>query len=153
VANDDDLAAAIEAASGRHVVHRDTLGEMVCALVAVERKLNMMLMGQASYWTNRYARGWGGDRLYLLGERSSEGALDLSRPGVVWVTAWDTEKDRQEFAGMLRRSRGSRPGFSVVEDGRVAVVVFGACGGVDPEAVLRTARFQQDGRPWLRNAR
>lgn len=145
---EEDLVGWIRAASGRELVHRDTLGEMVCAILAVERKLNPALMGNPGYWTNRYARGWGGDRLFLLGARREDGEVDLANPGVVWVTMWDTEADRREFEERVRRTRGGRPGFDAAGEGRVAVFTFGACGGVQPAEVAARLRFEKDGRAW-----
>jgi hypothetical protein len=152
VANDDDLVQRLERDTGRQVLHRDTLGEMICAIVAAERGLKAELMGNPGYWTNKFAKGWGGDRLYLLGARGARGKEDLSAPGVVWVTAWDTADDREEFVEGVRGARGAQPGFGVAEDGKVAVFAFGKGGKLDAglREILAAARFTKDGAVWQR---
>ena len=114
-------------------------------------KLNPTLMAQASYWTNRYSRGWGGDRLFLVAERSEDGTEDLSTAGVVWITAWDTEEDREQFVGAVVNHRSENPGLVVVESGRVAVFGMGAMRDADPaelRRILQSCVFTSDGEPW-----
>lgn len=147
---EDELARQIEAWSKGQVVHRNTLGELLCALMAApkQRRLNVVAMNQASYWTNRHARGWGGDRLFLLAD--AEGGL--AEPAVLWVTAWDRVEDCEEFLEGVRKHRGEAPGFAVAAEGRVAVLGFGTRARDEAllTRVLATARFVQDGKPWAK---
>lgn len=152
VANDDDVATLVERIAEGHVLGRNTLGELVCGLLGqrVGRKTNLAMMANPGYWTNRYSKGWGGDRLYLLGLRDAEGEGNLAAPRAVWVTAWDTVEDREEFVDVMRRYRAEEPGFDVVDDGRVAVFGLPA-GAFDADAlakVLGEARFELGGGEW-----
>ena len=56
-------------------VERETLGKLVMALLGLRpgKKVNMTLMGSADYWTNKYSRGWGGDRLHAGLDRGEQG--------------------------------------------------------------------------------
>lgn len=67
VVSDEDVEKLV-ARPGSYVVHKDTAGELLCAIVTApaERELNIMLMHLPSFWTNEAATGWGGDRFYLL---------------------------------------------------------------------------------------
>ena len=153
--DEDDIAGRIARLTGKLVVHRDTLGEMVSALVAspARRRLNAALMARADYWTNRAARGWGGDRLFLIADQAVTEGVRVERPGVVWVTVWDSDKDRSEFVKAVERYRAAEPGFDVVTDGRVAVFAFGAARSLADaglQAILEACSFQQDGLAWTR---
>lgn len=151
IADDDAVAKQIASWAGSPVIERNTLGELVAALVATgdDKKLNLVLVAQPTYWTNKYARGWGGDRLYLVGEQVDDGPV--SRAGAVWITAWDSVADREEFVAGVKRARGGR--CAVAEDGRVAVFGFGTCAGkeTDLAGVLQQARFTKDGAAWSAN--
>lgn len=97
---DADVEKAI-APPGYQVVHRDTFGEILAAVVTQpkDRKPNLMLMGLPTYWTCPAAIGWGGDRFYVLaaGKTAAEAAKHLKDLKGVWVTLWDTPQDRDEF--------------------------------------------------------
>jgi hypothetical protein len=105
--NDEDMVAALrilDQAIGLHVVYRDTAGEMLCTLLTMPRgeKPNPMLMGLPPFWVNEAATGWGGDRFYLLAPGKSDSMAEKETAkgntgGSVWITLWDTEKDRDEF--------------------------------------------------------
>jgi hypothetical protein len=152
VADDGEVAALVEQLTGLHRVTTDTLGELVCSLLgqSQDRKVNLALTANPGYWTNRYAEGWGGDRLYLLARRAPGVEADLTEPRAVWVTAWDTAKDREEFVGVMRRYRGETPGFSVAEDGRAAVFALPRREGDETllQQVLAVVRFEQAGEEW-----
>lgn len=98
---DEPLALAFELARVKdwQVLGQDTLGELVLALAATpgaERKgldISDAVGLMATQYTNDAARGWGGDRLLLLG-RGEERRLQL-------VTAWDSEGDAREFAAAM----------------------------------------------------
>ena len=150
--NDKNVAKLL-AREGFTVLHKDTVGELLCALLtsAANRQLNLMLSGLPSYWTNEAAAGWGGDRFYLLAPNDQEGKPAKQRKGV-WVTVWDTGDDRDEFVEDygyhrpdLQRSR-----FEIGE--RVAVYVYGF--DEDAVATLRARLTPQilalskDGKRW-----
>src|SRR5262249_53627754 len=65
----DVACARVAAATGLELLERNPLGELVVALLAEppQRRLDPIGMTGADYWTNAAARGWGGDRLLLLG--------------------------------------------------------------------------------------
>jgi hypothetical protein len=149
----DEVAALLERETGHKVIERNTLGELVTALVTSpqQRRLNATLMIRADYWTNRAARGWGGDRLFLLAKGQVDAGQPVEDAGVVWVTAWDSTEDRQEFVKAVQRHRGEQPGFAITADGKVAVLAFGSARALGDDglaAVLATCRFEQDGSPW-----
>ncbi|MBE3100169.1 MAG: hypothetical protein IMZ44_23870 [Planctomycetes bacterium] len=98
--SDEDVTKRLSQ-DGRVVVHADTVGEMLCAILTTpkEAKPDPALMATTAYWTNPAAAGWGGDRFYLLaaGPSADEARKTLKDPRAVWLTFWDTEKDRDEF--------------------------------------------------------
>ena len=153
--NAADLGSRVAAAMHGRVLERNTLGELVAALVAgpAQRKLNAALMARADYWTNKAARGWGGDCLLLVGKEAVTPGKAVVEPGVVWVTAWDTEQDRGEFVDAVTKYRGEQPGFAVAVAGRVAVFGFGSArrlGDAELAAVCDAAAFEQGGVAWRR---
>lgn len=155
LADDAAIATLLEQKLQCKVLERNTLGELVAALVAgpAERRLNAALMARADYWTNKASKGWGGDRLFLLGTGGGTEGHAVEAPGVLWVTAWDTVADREEFVAAVTKYRGEQPGFDVAAAGRVAVFAFGSArrlGGDGLQAVLAAAEFTQDGRPFAR---
>lgn len=85
--------------AGWKVLGEDTLGEFALALLTTpiaERKgidpNNLMALAGLQY-TNTAAKGWGGDRMLLLG-RGDDRLLQL-------VTVWDTQADADEFQAAL----------------------------------------------------
>lgn len=84
---------------GWRVLRQDTLGELLCAVIATapDRRggINMTAPGalQSLKFTNAAAGGWDGDRLVLLGR-------DTSRL-LQWTTVWDTPEDAAEFLAAL----------------------------------------------------
>jgi hypothetical protein len=112
------------------------------------------------YWTTEAASGWGGDRFFVIAERPGapregnrpDDGFEYRGPRGIWVTAWDTERDRQEFIRGYEEER-KLPGRTVVNVGRrAAVFLF----GVDDEARKALERalqdgalvFARDGKPW-----
>ncbi len=140
---------------GRHILHRDTLGELLTAVLTEPRdsKRNLMQMQAASAWTNAGASGWGGDRFYLLSDRSGPDALRTTK-GLqgVWVTTWDTPKDRDKF--LLALDNGSPPPNSTaVPVGAQSAVVFIAIPESERASLLRrfgvlAQTMTRDGRAW-----
>jgi hypothetical protein len=147
---DDDAVARWLARSGREIVHRNTLGELLTALLTdAHAGTAPEKLTSADGWTNAAAAGWGGDRFFLLaptGWPATPGAVQG-----VWVTAWDTASDRDEFVTAIRAS-GTIPRASVAAAGSRAAVVFI---GLDDSERIRldetmgaALRFTQAGRPW-----
>ncbi len=124
----------------------DTLGEIQCALLArpvdFRFKMRKNLMASPSFWTNPAAAGWGGDRFALYEDRKGRRAL-------LWVAAWDTEKDAAQFLGAFRKYRGNLPA-AVLAKGKVTAFAFGLekdRAGLVLEALLPRLTFRKAG-PW-----
>ena len=125
---DDAAAARLLEGPGRWVVHRNTAGEMLCAMLTAPegQQTDRLAMSMADAWTNPAAAGWGGDRFYLIASgpdaKAAGKSLDAARG--VWFTLWDTPEDRDEFV----QAYEGRPmaGRAIVPLGSLgAVVLFG----------------------------
>lgn len=105
--------------AGWTVLGEDTLGELYLAMVTTPRAERKGLDASnpaalmAMKYTNDAAKGWGGDRVILLG-RGNDRLLQL-------VTVWDTEEDAQEFAAGLQDGDASVLPASFAVDGASAV--------------------------------
>jgi hypothetical protein len=140
---------------GRHIVHRDTLGELLTAILTGPRdgQRNLMQMQSASAWTNDGATGWGGDRFYLLADRLGADVLKTTK-GLhgVWVTTWDTPRDRDKFLAAL--DNGSPPPNSVaVPVGTQSAIVFIAIAESERASLVRrfgllSRTMTRGGRSW-----
>jgi len=132
---------------GRWIVHRDTIGELLTAVLTQPRDASPGLaqLQAAASWTNGGASGWGGDRFYLLatGNTPEEARRSLKDPRGVWITTWDTPADRDEFAAALEK--GSPPaGYSLWPAGDAGAIVFVGFDKADRDALLaRLSNFQQ----------
>src|SRR5262245_15807907 len=150
LANDDAVAGALASRlDGRRVLDRNTLGELVAALLAqpIDRKLNLA----APAWTNAAATGWGGDRMFLVGSAGGTAGAPVTAPGVLWITTWDTVTDRDEFVAALQQHRGDTPGFAHAVAGRAAIFAFGSARTLDATALLALladCKFVRDGAAW-----
>jgi hypothetical protein len=126
---DDAAAAKWLAQPGRSIVHADTIGEMLIAILTSPRgaSLNLPTMPTSEAWTNAAASGWGGDRFYLLasGDNADAARADLKNLKGVWVTAWDTPKDRDEFVAALPKGSLASGAVADTVGDSVAVVYFG----------------------------
>ncbi len=115
---------------GRHVVHIDTLGELLTATLTTAhdeaRDFSRMMMSPGE-WTNAAASGWGGDRFYLVaaGGTRAEAESGLRQLQGVWVTAWDEGRDRAEFLTAIERGSIPRGAFAAPSGDRVAIVFIG----------------------------
>ncbi len=93
------------------VLNRDTLGEIYTALLLDPDKVGRMVGpgGTGAAWTVPAAEGWGGDRLYLLGPAGTPPGTTppLEELRALWLTTWDTPRDREEF--MLAVNRVAMP--------------------------------------------
>jgi len=97
----DETVQEMLSAFGLHIVFRDTLGELFCAILSSpeDRTVNPMAMTLPGYWSNEGATGWGGDRLFLLArEKVDENALQPPEELLaIWFTQWDSPDDCNEF--------------------------------------------------------
>jgi len=130
---------ATAGAPGRWIVYRDTLGELLTALLTQPRDAvqGLTQLQAATAWTNAGATGWGGDRFYLLaaGGTIEEARRSLKDPRGVWISAWDTPADRDEFAAALEK--GSPPaGYSLSPLGQTGAVVFLGFAKAERDALL-----------------
>jgi hypothetical protein len=154
VINDKSMALWL-ARPGRRIVHRNTLGELLTAILTDprDRPRDLTKLQSVGAWTNAGATGWGGDRFYLMANRSGSEAL-RSMQGLqgVWVTAWDSPKDRDEFLAALER--GSPPPNSTsAAVGRQVAVVFVAIDEAERASLLSRLSalpllMTRGGRPW-----
>ena len=121
----DAAAAGMLQKPGRWVVHTNTVGEMLCAILTAPQgsQMNLLMMQMADSWTNAAAKGWGGDRFYLLASGASAEAAGatLADLRAVWFTLWDTETDRDEFVAAYEQQPAT---------GRRAIVPLGSLGAV-----------------------
>jgi len=153
---DDDAVKRLIQTESRWVVHTNTLGEMLCAILTnppgVRRSL--ISMQTASAWTNDGAAGWGGDRFYLLasGRNPKAAAAGLRQMRGVWVTLWDSEGDRDEFLETYGRHAPNGSRLLVPIGTRGVVALFGFD---EAESRLLGERFKasppamtRDGKPW-----
>ena len=134
---------------------KDTFGELLCSLLArpKDAKANPIDLLSPSYYINEAGSGWGGDRFFLL----TKGTVRIPQAGApgppstenvkgVWVTVWDTPKDREEFVAAYSKNR---PQAGVVLVGtRTAVFLY----GMGPEERDRTAKRIREKPPTLRQA-
>src|SRR5262249_55141265 len=155
VIDDGDVERLI-AGDGRCVVHKNTVGELLCALLTddSEKELNIMASSMASYWTNDAATGWGGDRFYLLAEGSDTKAAAKELKGLrgVWIKAWDTPEDRVEFVDdyLTERTLLSRRSFKLSPSVHVFTFGFDERQEADLEAKFHEhpPAMKKDGKSW-----
>ncbi|MBE3071833.1 MAG: hypothetical protein IMZ67_02555 [Acidobacteria bacterium] len=148
----DEAAEKWLAQPGRWVVHRNTVGELLVALLAAprDRRPDLATMQTAEGWTTPAARGWGGDRFYLLGSGrdAADAARSLTDLRGVWVTVWDSQGDRDEFVATLPQS--SVPAaYAVMPMGTFGAVVL--IGFDDTERGRLAAQLDRTPLPLTRN--
>ena len=152
---DDAAARKWLTRTGHWVVHADTVGEMLIAILTTPRDQRRDLAGMelASVWTNAAATGWGGDRFYLLASGTSAAEAGRALKGLegVWVTCWDTPRDRDEFLEALDQSQAA--GHATAPLGTLEAVVFFGIDDAERQSLVK--RLQEsplpatrDGRPW-----
>ena len=153
---DDESAEKLAGSSGLRIVARDTLGELLCAVVTspADKKINPMGMPVPGYWTNAAATGWGGDRLFILTSASDDGGAlpPIEDSCGLWFTVWDTPADRNEFMEGYETHR-DLPLRTVVKVGDLGAVYLFGFDEVQRnivEAALRTAPppLMRGKKPW-----
>jgi len=151
----DEAAVKLLAAPGRWVVHKDTLGEMLIAMLTSPKdaKANLLEMQMADAWTNTAAKGWGGDRFILLasGKTADEAAAALKDLKGVWITLWDTPRDREEFVEAHDRSAATA--HVTFRLGNMSAVVFFGFAEAERKALETKLEkspppMTQSGKPW-----
>jgi hypothetical protein len=124
---DDRAVERWLAGPNRWVVHRDTIGELLTAVLARPRdsKVALDALQTLSAWTSPAAAGWDGDRFFLLasGADATEAQRTLAAPRGVWITTWDSSRDRDEFGSALGLG-AVPPGTTVVPFGATHAAVF-----------------------------
>lgn len=153
---DDKVIESLVRPAGSHVIHRSVIGELLCAILASDPadEFDMMLSASPDYWTNDAAKGWGGDRFFLIADGPDEKAAtkDLKNRRGVWVTMWDTPDDREEFIDDFQFHR-PEPARRLIRLGeRVAIFtfVFSPESHAALESVLANVKldFRKGGKPW-----
>jgi hypothetical protein len=161
---DDEAVRGVLSAAGARVLHTNTVGEALCAVLTRTPSdgFSVMTAASASAWTNAAASGWGGDRFYLLGAAGADGpsagaTRDAStRPARgMWITAWDTPTDRDEFVAAYAPVAEARGAVAVIVGERSAVYVYGFTGDAGRYAVAAIVTdltaapspLSQDGQP------
>jgi hypothetical protein len=121
--NDDD-AARLLAKPGRFIVHKDTVGEMLCSILgsptaakpaaAMPKGSDLGGLGgleqsggmgdlsdlqSADAWIKPASKGWNGDRFYLLASGASvdDAGKTLKDAKGVWLTFWESPQSRDAF--------------------------------------------------------
>jgi len=152
---DDDVKKLL-AGGGRFVVHTDTLGEMLCAILTSPKdaKPDMLSMATSAGWTNPAVAAWGGDRFYLLaaGSSADDAAKSLKDPRGLWITLWDSAKGRDDFLQALETTSPNPARTPMKWGSQGAVFFFGFTDaeGKDLEAKLQKSpsKMTRDGKPW-----
>lgn len=153
---DDRQIQALIQSERRHVIHANTVGELLCALLSSDehRELNLIAAAQPTFWTNDAATGWGGDRFYLLADGPDREAASKGMKGLrgVWITAWDTADDRDEFIEdyLFERALPQREVVRLAP--RVAVFFYGfdyaERVAIEKKLVEAPLKLTCGGKPW-----
>ncbi len=152
----DEAAVKLLSRPGRWVVHTDTVGEILVAMLTTpkDQKADPMAMAMASSWTNPAATGWGGDRFYLLasGPSAKAAGKDLKDLQGVWFTFWDTPADCDEFVQAYEQtpSAGPRAVFRLGNQGAVVCFGFNEAERAALQAQIEKSPppIERDGKPW-----
>jgi hypothetical protein len=153
---DDDVKKMLAGGGDRFVVHADTLGEMLCAILTApqDAKPDIMSMVTSAYWTNPAAAAWGGDRFYLLaaGPNADEAAKSLKDLRGLWITLWDTPKGRDDSLQAIEANSPNPARASMKWGSQGAVFFFGFTDTErkDIEAKLQKSppKMTRDSKPW-----
>jgi hypothetical protein len=142
--------------NGRHILHRDTVGELLTALLTAPRDAtrDIASLQSPSAWTNAGAAGWGGDRFFLLADRNTPDILGTTKQlQGIWLTAWDTPKDRDEFLAALDKGSPA-PNAVAVPINRQLAVIYISVPQAERESLTRRLHLlplpmTRGGRPWV----
>jgi hypothetical protein len=161
---DDAAVEQILAEMDLAVRHRETFGEILVAMACRPEGtgLDLMNASSAAAWTDSAAMGWGGDRFYLLApEGFSRRGHGRPRAGTLppvddlrglWITAWDTPRDRDEFTTAYLATRADNGGKVVLMGDRVAAVLFNLneaeSAALEKALVASPPAFAQGDAPW-----
>jgi len=158
IVNDDDMSKIALAAVGGNwgVAHKDTVGELMAAVLTTpkDQKPDVLAMQDSGYWTNEAAAGWAGDRFYLLARTSELGVnlmnIDNTCKGI-WVTLWDTPKDRDEFIAAY--DQNGPAGHATYKWGGLGAVFFFRFEEAEHKTVESAfgkspPKLTRDGKPW-----
>lgn len=156
IVNDEDVERLL-LAEGLHVVHKDTIGELYCAVLTSpeDKKFNFMTMMIPGGWTNEAATGWGGDRFFLLATEPVKEEINQASKNLqgVWLTMWDTPEDRDEFVERyeMHRALPSRTLLKLGDLGAVFFFAFEDTRRRTVEGCLQASppAFTRGGRPWV----
>lgn len=126
---------------GLHVIGKDTLGELLCGLLGKPKRaqkdkkfleVRLALMIQPKYWIHKSGKGWGGDRVFIVGP-------DKKKPeGMAWLIWWDEKKDVEEFLTAYKKVGGKNRKYGLAEKGRLCVLTYGSLEG-DADRILEAA--------------
>ena len=153
---DEKAVEKLIAPTGLHIVHRNTVGEMLCSILTEDERRELDIVGASfpGYWTNDAAEGWGGDRFFLLAEGADVERAKKALKGLrgVWIIAWDTADDRDEFVDDYELER-EIAGRKLLKLGhRGAVYFFGFSETAQRELAgrfeKRPPRFTKGGDRW-----
>jgi hypothetical protein len=158
---DDHAVEKWLARPGRRIVRADTIGELLVAILTTpkDKAPGLAAMQTAEAWTSVAASGWGGDRFFLLasGATAAEAAGALNNLQGVWITAWDTTVDRDEFVASLATS--SMPAaMATAPMGPLGTVVFVGFDEAERSALVKRLAdeplpMMRDGKRWPPPAR
>ena len=149
---DDDAISQIVQAAKLEVVDTDTFGELLCAMLArpADETPSQMGMMSTKAWTNEAATGWGGDRFYLLARTGTSDPAGKFKG--IWLTAWDTPADCDEFTAAYEKHRDLPHRSRVQLGNRCTCWLF----GLDPQEAKAITEcitdgslaFSQAQQPW-----
>lgn len=152
----DEAVTKLLQSPGRWVVHTDTVGEMLAAILTTPAATapNIMAMQMSDSWTNAAAKGWGGDRFYLVsaGPTADAAGKALKDPRGLWITLWDTTADRDEFVAAYEQA-APMPGRTTFKLGSLGAVFFFNFPDADRQALEQKLqksppKFTQNGKAW-----
>ena len=154
VFDDSSIEGTLETAKVGAIIHRDCIGELLCAAIVghewKQPSLLSLLAGGSRAWTNEAAAGWGGDRFFLMAESpSSDPASAVSG---IWITAWDTGQDREEFINRFTWRHAFRQESILRLGHRTAIFAFGMDSNQRREVFTRLLEAgligKKDGKAW-----
>jgi hypothetical protein len=157
IVNDDDMSKLTRAAVNGPwgVAYKDTVGELMAAVLTTpkDQKPDVLAMNSPGYWTNEAAAGWAGDRFYLLARTSPTPpgrVIDKTCKGI-WVTLWNTPKDRDEFVAAY--DQNGPAGHTTYKWGDLGAVFFFRFEEAEQKAVEAALekpplKFTRDSKFW-----